>query len=388
VLSYVMRELPRLLGHPVRIDLLTGTSVGALHACYLAATAHQGADRCDRLVRLWRGLRIEQLFGTRAADVLRLPRRMLGLLRAPGALHGDRPPDRLYGLLDTRELERVVVRSTPWRSIRANLTAGHVDALGLTATEIATGRVVTFVETRGQVPPRWTRDPSVLARPVHIGPSHALASASIPFLFPAVRVGETYYADGGLRLNTPLSPALRLGADRVLVVALRRGPAVGSEGDLEARRVEHYGNPLFLFGKVLNALLLDHVDEDLARMRLLNDVLRRAREVGGADFLARINETVQEDRGQPYKIVEDLVVRPSEDLGVLAGDVARGEHGRTGAPVALRLLLRALGVGDEPLEADLLSYLLFDASYARVLLDLGYRDAGRMEAELVRFFTD
>ena len=97
-------------------------------------------------------------------------------------------------------------------------------------------------------------------------------------LFPAVRVASTYYADGGLRLNTPLAPALRLGADRVLVVALRQNPQQASEAALAEQRVEDYGSPLFLFGKVLNALLLDHIDTDLARMRVMNEIFARRRE--------------------------------------------------------------------------------------------------------------
>ena len=176
-----------------------------------------------------------------------------------------------------------------------------------------------FIETRDRSLPRWTRDPTIVPRPTRLLPTHALASAAIPVLFPAVRVASTYYADGGLRLNTPLAPALRLGADRVLVVALRQNPQQASEAALAEQRVGDYGSPLFLFGKVLNALLLDHIDTDLARMRVMNEILADGEKAYGPEFLERINEVAGRERGQQFRRIDDVVIRPSADLGVPGG---------------------------------------------------------------------
>jgi NTE family protein len=389
VLRYVFERLPRRLGSEPRIDIVTGTSVGAIHACFVAATAHLGEERGARLERVWNGLRADALFGSAPHEILRFPHRVLSLLRTPVSLRSDEPPERLYGLLDTERLEKVVLRAIPWRRIQANLDGGRLEAVSVATTEIATGRVVVFVDGPRASSLRWTSDPSIIARPARIAPVHALASAAIPVLFPAVRIDDSYYADGGLRLNTPLSPALRLGADQVLVIALRRGATVGARADLDRRRVAHYGNPLFLFGKVLNALLLDHVDADLGRMRLFNDVLRRVRDQAGAEVLDRVNEAVIADRGQPFKIIDELVLRPSEDLGMLAGEAATQHERDSGRGSAtFRLLLRAVGFGEDPFEADLLSYLFFDTSYTRKLLELGFEDAERQESALAEFFSD
>jgi len=387
VLRYLFEALPNRLGHAPRIDIVSGTSVGAIHACFVAATAHLGEERGPLLAAVWESLALQELFGSAVGEVLRLPRRMLGLLRTPAALRSDTPPDRLYGLLNSEPLERIVMDSIPWREIGPNLQADRLVAVCVAATEIATGRAVVFVQRRESDQATWAHDPSMIARPTRLAPLHALASAAIPILFPAVRIGHSYFADGGLRMNTPLSPGLRLGADRVLVIAVRKGAAVGREADQMAR-VASYGNPLYLFGKVLNALLLDHIDNDLQHLRMLNDVLRRVREVGGESVLARINEGATGERGRPLRVVRDVVVRPSQDLGVMAGETLHGIGGRARPPAPMRVLLKGLDLGDAPFEADLLSYVLFDASYTRRLVALGYDDARRQENELAEFFSD
>jgi NTE family protein len=213
---------------------------------------------------------------------------------------------------------------------------------------------------------------------------HALASAAIPVLFPAVRVEGTYYADGGLRMNTPLSPAVHLGADRILVVGLRSAVPTGETAALAEGRVDGYGNPVFLYGKVLNTLLLDHLDTDLGQLRLINSILRSGEKAFGEAFLAELNAAAGRNRSQEgFRVVEDLVLRPSVDLGQLAGSLLAGKRGAGRLPRWLRLLVSGSG-----LEADLLSYLFFDAEFTGALLELGWNDARTREDELVAFFSD
>ena len=389
VVRYLVEELPRRIGHAVDFDILCGTSVGAVHACYLGATAHQGPNRGARLVDFWRSMKIEKLLPFSVRDLVGLPRRILGLRRFAEAIRrGALAPERLYGLLDTRELERLVVRMVPWRSLRTNVRSGRVRAVCVAATEIATGRVVVFIESSDETLPGWTRDPMVVPQRTHLRPTHALASASIPVLFPVVRINDGYYADGGLRLNTPLSPALRLGADRVLVIALRPEAHVEHAATLAETNVADYASPAYLFGKILNSLFLDHLDVDLSRMHVMNEMIRDGERAFGESFLPKLNAVSEADRGQRFRVIEDLVIRPSADLGVLAADVLHQLPDAVARSPLFRLAMRNLAPGRRSAEADLVSYLLFDGDFVAPLTELGFRDAMAREEELVRFFTD
>jgi NTE family protein len=277
----------------------------------------------------------------------------------------------------------------PWRRIRSNVNEGHVEAVAVAATEIATGRVVVFLESRDRALPGWLPDPSIVPEVTHLRPTHALASAAIPLLFPAVRIASSFYADGGLRLNTPLAPAIRLGADRILVVALRQHALHTAEATLATHRVDDYANPFYLFGKLLNAILLDHMDSDIARMHVMNEMISDGQQAFGPAYLDRLNDVSQSHRGQRFRVIENLVIRPSADLGALAGEVLQSiPHASLRSPL-FRLAMRGLGSGsNRTAESDLFSYLLFDGDFLAPLAELGYRDAAAQEEELVRFFAD
>ncbi len=387
VLSYLFGDLAAKLGRPVRFDIVTGTSVGAVHACYVAASQND-TDAGQRLAAIWRSFSLNRVFAVGPADILRVPWQLLGLAGSPGILPATNGiPQRMRGLFDTSWLESIVLNQVAWRQLRANIESGTLQALAIAATEIATGRSVVFVDNQHKTVPQWARDPFVIARPAQIGPAHALASAAIPLIFPAIRIGRTYYCDGGLRLNTPLAPALRLGADRVLVIGLRHPRTAEEEDRIAHHREPRYTSPTYLVGKALNALLLDRIEYDVDRLRLFNAILESGMHTYGSDFLARINEAIITQRNTPYRIVRDCLLRPSKDLGELAAECLRHQPRSAGLRDWLsRNVVRYAGRGALA-EADLLSYLFFDRCYADHLIELGRHDAAAAADELVTFLS-
>ncbi|HVN83324.1 MAG TPA: patatin-like phospholipase family protein [Candidatus Binatia bacterium] len=387
VLAFIFQDLPARLGRRVRFDIITGTSVGGVHACFVAG-AQQDADVGTRLTDIWRSLSLNKVFAVGAIDLVRVPWRLIGF-GSPGGVLPARAaiPERQPGLFDTAWLEEIVSERIAWPRLRANIESGELQALALAATEIATGRSVVFVDTHGGSVPRWARDPFVVAHPAHIGIPHALASAAIPLLFPAIRIERTYYCDGGLRLNTPLSPALRLGADRVLVIGLRHQRTPEEEDRIAHRREGNFSSTTYLTGKALNALLLDRIEYDVDRLRLFNAILESGVKTYGPDFLSRINEPIIEQRNTPYRIVRDCFLRPSKDLGDVAAECLRHQGRSRGLRDWLsRNVARYAGRGALG-EADLLSYLFFDRCYADHLIELGRRDAAARADELIEFLS-
>jgi NTE family protein len=386
VALYVFTELPKRLGFVPHIDLYCGTSVGAVHASYLAAHADSISEGARGMTEIWRSMAFSRVYRFGLSDALTFSRTLIDF--ATGRrLDVSRGPDRLHGLLNTTPLESMVVNRVPWRRLRRNLRRRVLDTLCVSTTEIRTGRTIVFADNADRRVPEWTHDPFVVPRATRVGPEHVLASAAIPFLFPAVKIGDRYHCDGGLRQITPLSPALRFGANRLLVVGLRHPPGPGDAERVGRHRVEHFISAGYLFGKVLDALLIDRVEYDLTNMRVINQVLRAGLEAEGPGHLARVNERVREERGIGFQVVEDCLISPSEDIGAIAAThVARMRQRGPGSwlgAIAFRTLTR--GAPDE--EADLMSYLLFDGAYASDLIDLGFQDARRSEEELARFFT-
>ena len=382
VLRYLREDLAGDLGGQVQFDIICGTSVGGIHACFVAATADIAAQQGRLLVERWEGMVLEEMVSFGVKDFMRAPATLLG---SGTILESEEGGKRLGGVVDTRMLEGIVRRMIPWSKIGVNNRSGLFESLAVTATDIGSGKSVVFVQRADDKLPPWSQDPFVRAQLVKMSSEHAIASAALPILFPATAIGQRFYCDGGLRQNTPLSPALRLGADKVLVVGLRHKPPV-STGDDEASLP--FPGAAFLVGKVLDAFLLDHIDYDLDRLRRFNALIQAVDALGNVNEKRRFDEVVTRMRGAPYRRVGEMMIRPSADLGQLAGDVARaGRFKGTGGGAGIRLL-RRLATARGADEADLLSYILFDGHYAHDVARLGYEDARAHHDQLAQFLGD
>jgi NTE family protein len=388
IIRYILEVLPDHLGQVPRFDIICGTSVGAINAAWLAATVDNPKFSFHRLGFLWRSLAFSDVVQFSYEEIWRIVRRFAGDAdRRLSALSTG--PSREGGLLRTSHFDRIIRRELPFHKIRDNLAAGRLGSVSVSATDILTGRTTVFVQSRDALPP-WTRDARRVAIDGPLTAEKVLASAAIPIFFPAVKIGRHWYCDGGLRQNTPISPALRLGADRVLVVALKsqsfeeRIQPVLSRQEPED---EAHPNLMTVAGKLLDALLLDPIDYDLAVLQRINALLGYGKEAFGDDvFIERLNDVISQHRGQGYRVVEPLLIRPSRDLGAFAADFAASRDDAFWGSHALKLLGRRALSAEGSRESDLLSYLLFDGGFTGPLLEMGYADAEARHDELLAFF--
>lgn len=373
-------ELPALRSGPSPFPIVTGASAGAINGAMIASGSASFGAATRSLADLWACLSVEQVVRT---DPVSLGRGALGLARdlCLGGLLGRTVTQ---GVLDATPLRGYLARALPLGRIADAIRGGHLYAVAISATSYHSGRSFTFVQGRPGHP-SWQKSRRVVL-PVELTVDHVCASAAIPIVFPPVRIASTagnlWFGDGGLRLVTPFSPAIRLGASHVLAIGVRSQRAAESLQREELAGSEEVGGPNLLCpplaqvcGVFLNAIFLDHLDGDLDHLKRMNELILAYRgEVDPADSPRWAGPTVSE----PMRLVTPLVVSPSEDLALIAQRFAHR------MPRLIRYLMEGLGTPDAQ-SADLMSYLLFDASYTRTLVEIGYRDASARIDELEAF---
>jgi NTE family protein len=378
VVRYVLEEISRAIGRPVPIDVLSGTSAGSINAIMLAAHAHEPMRRGELLAKAWSDLELEDVVRPSPAEILSLAARMIG--RSPRGANSRRG-----AFFDPSGIQRIVRSLVPAGSISAHLRAGRLSAISISTTHVASGKTVIFFQSREGTTPRWSHDPTMVARAATITAEHALASAAVPLAFPAVEIDGEFYCDGGLRQNVPLSPARRLGADGFIVVNPRYIRDEDPSAELAKGRAQSYPDPLFLSGKAMNDLLLDRIENDIRRLEKLNAIIAAGERRYGPTFGASINEELGRGGEGALRPIEVVYVRASADIGVLAADYVR-------SPAFARRVRGLLGramrrIGEAETEADLLSYVLFDGPFASMLVDIGWQDAKAQHDALATFFA-
>ena len=349
VLAAVAERLPDLT-----IPIITGVSAGAINATYLAG--HRGAlsRAVKELQGEWLRLTSDQVYRLPAAGVVkataRVVGRRLGLRREPG----------VHGLLDVRPLARFLRAVVDFEGIDHNIAAGRLKALALSATSYATGETVTFVHGPPEAP-IWQRAQRSAARQ-RISVTHVLASCAIPIIFPAVRLDGGYYGDGSVRQTAPLSPAIHLGAGRILAIGMRAATPPGGN----PAQGEDYPTPAQVTALLLHSVFLDALDADVERLERVN----------------RLIEALPAGTALPgdVRLIKLFQIRPSRDLGAMA----RGYVPRL--PMLMDAIVKSIG-GREERGADFLSYLLFEPEYTGLLMELGHEDAMGQWAEMERLLA-
>jgi NTE family protein len=358
----VIRALADILNPgPLPFDVLAGISAGAINCVGLGCGAEDFQDTAERLRATWSSLTPERVYRTGALGLARIGSRWIRDLSAGGLLGKT----GINYLLDPAPLRAIIDREMPMGRMRRHLRSRRLRGVAISATNYHTGAGVTFFEGAADIEP-WTRSTRIGVR-CRVTIDHLMASAAIPIFFPPVRIEQTFFGDGCVRMNYPMSPAIHLGADRILAISVRHLGDPAETARDEASAKTDILPVSEIVGVLLNAVFLDSLDSDLERLQRINRTLALVpREKLGRGEL-------------DVRMVPALVLRPSVDLGKLAAD----EYGRF--PAMLRYLLKGIGATGHAGE-DLLSYLAFEPIYLKRVIDLGYSDTIARRSEILEFF--
>ncbi|HUQ25986.1 MAG TPA: patatin-like phospholipase family protein [Burkholderiales bacterium] len=351
----VVKAVRDLLGNPVKnpFPIVCGTSAGAINAATLAVFADNFSRGVANLLEVWENMHCHQIYRTDAWHILRTGARWLSALM----LVSRRNP---VSLLDNAPLRDMLERNLDFGKIQHHIDAGALYAVCVTASGYTTGQSVSFFQG-GSGLEGWERNQRIGAA-VPLKLDLLLASAALPFIFPAVKVHREYFGDGSMRQIAPVSPALHLGADRVLIVGTGRQTPESARA-----RSNVYPSLAQVAGHALNSIFLDSLMVDIERLERINRTVKL------------IPPDKMSDSAMQLRPVKVLFITPSQPLERIA---ARFIHE---LPATVRFILRPTGALNRS-GSNLASYLLFEESFCRALIDLGYQDTMARETEVREFF--
>ncbi len=353
VLKYIAENIPN-----AHFETLVGSSSGAINIAGVASFGGRIPEAGPQVAALWSQLQMNEVFRT---DILSLGGTGMRWLydMTAGGLVGK---PAAHFLVDTKPLRRLLERIYRPEQVKNALADGSLRTVAVSATEVYTGNLVTFMQTNSFKPWHRARRHAVATE---LSVDHVMASAAIPLLFPSVPIGKRQYVDGCIRSTSPLGPATRLGAEKILAVGVRRYymRETGNFTDAPLDKKEPQPSAAQLGALVLNSLFAEALDADV-------------------EHLERLNSMLPENTGKPgMRKIDVMVIRPSEDLGELA------KHFRDKVPTVVRYLLRGMG-SEQGESSDILSYLLFVPAFLEALVSLGYSDARAEHDRLAEFFRE
>lgn len=356
VLKGINKILPSKLPNPY--DIISGTSAGAINGIALASFADNYRIGVRHLERIWGSFECEQVYRTDFPGVSYSLARLVRTL-----IIGRRFKNDIVSVLDNTPLTELLQDAIHFDNIQKNIDNNHLHAITVNCSSLSSGESISFFQGHYSIN-NWER-PRRKGIRSRLTLNHLLASSAIPMIFPARKIHREYYADGAVRQQAPLSPALHLGAEKILVIGVS-----GESNKIKKEEIlSPYPSPARIMGHMLNAAFLDSMESDVARLHRINRTV------------SKIPEKVRNKEEMELKHVGILEIKPSFSIDEIAGKHAKE------MPWALRLALGGSGNTSQS-GSGLLSYLLFSKGYCRELIDLGYHDALSRSQEVKEFFAD
>jgi len=333
--------------------VICGTSAGAINAAVMASHAHEYSAGVERLEHFWRSMRCERVYRTDAWTVMKSGMRFAATLFSGGLIAANPK-----AFLDNTPLRRFLQQTLQLDGIQVALEQDALRGVAVTASGYTSASATSYFQALHHVN-GWER-PRRRGLAAKLEISHLLASSALPLIFPAERIGNEYFGDGGMRLVAPLSPAIHLGANRILVIGTR-----DEKPDLPPESPAEYPSAGEIGGYLMDTIFMDTLNADLARMKRINRTL----------------QLVPEDKREQAGLIniESLVIKPSKDLR----DVTRAHVHEI--PRSVQILLRTLGGWGR--DWRMASYLLFESAYCGALIDLGYADGMAAEQDICKFLS-
>jgi len=353
-LSSILREMK--VTHPFQV--LSGTSAGAINTAKLACADLDFDKAVFDLEKLWTQIKSDQVFKT---ELMSFNKFSLGSLLSA--------PKKFNSILDTTPLKKLIEDHCQFTNIQKNLEKGLFDSIIITTNNYNRNKAISFIQSSSKENSNlalW-KESRRSAEFAQISSSHVMASSAIPMLFPPIYLNGEPYGDGCVRNSTPCSPAIKMGAQKLFVIGVRTQNAAES-----LHHTNQHAQPIAeasmirILNTLLNAVLLDSVEQDVQRIQKINELYDEA-QINHSDF-----------KSEKLKKIPALCISPSRDIGEIARQKAH--H----IPRILRMTISAFGELDEA--SEILSYLLFDSDFCTTLIGMGYEDALAQKKEIINFF--